>query len=187
MVEVIVLRTGYFEMIDEKGCKAVCTISLVKDEKVNVLVDTGNVGEQEEIKNALKKFNLSVNDINFIVITHYHPDHIGNNCMFPDATFIDAVETFKGDTFTFFEDEYKITDEIKVIRTPGHYSNDDCSVIVKTEKGIIAITGDLFWKGQDDLPPFIFNKNQLVRTRRKIIKLADYIVPGHGNIFKVSR
>jgi glyoxylase-like metal-dependent hydrolase (beta-lactamase superfamily II) len=174
-------------MVNEKGCRAKCTITLIRDGKKNILIDTGNVGEDEEVKKALESEGLASSDIDFVVITHYHPDHVGNNGLFKNAVFVDGVETYKGSEYTFFEDEYQITENVKVIRTPGHYSSDDCSVIVKSEKGIIIITGDLFWSSQDDLPPFIHDEKQLKKSRSKILKMADFIIPGHGNMFKVHR
>jgi len=187
LAEVKVLRTGSFEMVNEEGCKAVCTLTLVKDEGKTILVDTGNVGEEKCVREVLEKEALSPDRIDYLVLTHYHPDHVGNMNLFTNAVFIDAVETFKGSDFRFFEKEYSIGKHSKVIRTPGHYSNDDCTLLVNTEKGKVAIVGDLFWSGQKDLPPFIFDRKILRRTRDKILKMADFIVPGHGDIFRVTK
>jgi glyoxylase-like metal-dependent hydrolase (beta-lactamase superfamily II) len=187
MSSVKVLRPGRFKMINEEGCEATCTISLITDAKKNIIVDTGNVGEGEEIKRALKENGLTPNDIDFVVITHYHADHIGNNNLFQNATFVDGVETFKGNRFVFFEQKYSIGRNVTVVRTPGHYSNDDCSVVVKTDEGTITVAGDLFWSGQKDLPPFIFEEKLLNKSRAEIVKISDFIIPGHGDIFKVSK
>ncbi len=43
-----------------------------------VMVDTGLPGNIEIISNFLKKLNYTINDISYIFITHYHPDHTGN-------------------------------------------------------------------------------------------------------------
>ncbi|MDI6798480.1 MAG: MBL fold metallo-hydrolase [Candidatus Aenigmarchaeota archaeon] len=187
MASVKILRPGYFKMVNEEGCEATCTISLITDAGKKIIVDTGNVGEGKEIKKALKKNGLSPSDIDYVIITHYHPDHIGNNSLFENATFVDGVETFVENKFHFFEEKYTITKNVTVIRTPGHYSNDDCSVIVKTDKGTIAIAGDLFWSDEKNLPPFIFKKKLLMKSRAKIVKMADFIIPGHGDMFKVSK
>jgi len=90
--------------------------------------------------------------------------------LFENVTFIDAIETFKGNKFLFFEEKYDITKDVTVIRTPGHYSTDDCSIIVKTEKGTIAIVGDVFWSDEKNLPPFIFEKKLLKKAELKSLR-----------------
>jgi len=108
-------------------------------------------------------------------------------CLFSNATFVDGVEYFRGDFFTFYTGEFLLTDKVRVVSTPGHCSNDDCSVIVEGEVGVVAIVGDLFWYGQDDEPPFIFDQVSLRKSREVILRVADFIVPGHGDLFKVNK
>ena len=43
-----------------------------------VMIDTGLPGNIEIISNFLKKIKYSINDVSYIFITHYHPDHTGN-------------------------------------------------------------------------------------------------------------
>jgi hypothetical protein len=35
--------------------------------------------------------------------------------------------------------------------------------------------------------PYVKNESQLIESRKKILKIADYIIPGHGKMFKVKK
>ena len=50
---------------------------LVRGEKANVLVDTDYAGTLMLFYKSLKANGLTVNDIHYVIATHYHPDHIG--------------------------------------------------------------------------------------------------------------
>ena len=80
---------------------------------------------------------------------------------------------------------------MKVFPTPGH-TLDSVSVQIDTTKGIYVVAGDLFeckedienenlWKeaGSED------SKLQ-IENREKVLKLADFIIPGHGPMFSPS-
>ena len=81
---------------------------------------------------------------------------------------------------------------MEVIPTPGH-TNNDVSVIVKnTMYGVVAITGDLFEKEgdleRDDLwKQFSENSELQLENREKVLRIADFIVPGHGKMFRNTR
>lgn len=58
-----------------------------------VLFDTGNGGENGNLPNALADVGLSPSDVSIVVLTHYHPDHIGglmnaNGASFPNARYV---------------------------------------------------------------------------------------------------
>ncbi len=183
-----IIKLGYFKWIKKfESCKASCTVTLVRDGDSNLIVDTGNPSDEKAIREGLRKFKLTPRDIDYVIITHYHPDHIGCNMLFKHAIFIDFADFYKGDKFNFFEKECEVTKNVKVIATPGH-TYDSCSALVKCKEGIVAIVGDTFWTNkQDKLPAFYENLRQLKSSRKKILKLADYIIPGHANIFKVKK
>ena len=86
--------------------------------------------------------------------------------------------------------------EIEVIKTPGH-SPEHSSLIAKTkDKGIIAVSTDVFWwedgnQKSDTIEelmtlkdPFAADEKALHESREKILKIADWIIPGHGKIFR---
>jgi len=87
--------------------------------------------------------------------------------------------------------------DIKILETPGH-SVEHLSLLVDTSKGKIALAGDVFWwvdgeeqkvdiSKKDDSHPKELNIKKLVASRRKLLKIADYIIPGHGKMFRVKK
>ncbi len=50
---------------------------LVQGENGYLLVDTDYAGTMPAFYRAIKKNNIKVNDILYVLATHYHPDHIG--------------------------------------------------------------------------------------------------------------
>ncbi|KAJ3658910.1 hypothetical protein Zmor_010624 [Zophobas morio] len=89
--------------------------------------------------------------------------------------------------------EYVINDKVKVVPTPGH-TLQDVSVIVETDDGVVAITGDLFEKEEDLRDDSIWKSagsdSQVIclkKNTKRILYIADYIVPRHGPMFKVYK
>lgn len=50
---------------------------LVRGESGYLLVDTDYAGTMPTFYRAIKKYNIKVSDISYVLATHYHPDHIG--------------------------------------------------------------------------------------------------------------
>jgi len=185
MAVVKILLVGYFKWLGKNVCRASSTVTLILDDKDKIIVDTGNLGDAEKIVKALKRLKLHPNDITIVVNTHRHPDHCGSNFLFKKAKFVDNDSVAVGDKFIILsQKDFSLTSNIKIIQTPGHTLND-CSVLVNTAKGKVAIVGDLIWKKDGFKLAFAENKNLLKASQKKILKMADWIVPGHGAIFKV--
>ena len=89
-------------------------------------------------------------------------------------------------------DGAEISKDVKIIHTPGHVM-DMISVVVETKGGKVVITGDaisdkemidLNKKGDPVVPADIWEYD---KSRKKILEIADYIIPGHGRMFKVEK
>ena len=50
---------------------------LIKGTKSNILIDTDYAGTMPAFYKAIKELGIKVSDINYVLATHYHPDHIG--------------------------------------------------------------------------------------------------------------
>ncbi len=184
MATVKILLVGYFKWVGKNVCRASPTITLVRDGKEKIIVDTGNLVDEKRIVKALGKLKIKPRDITIVVNTHAHPDHIGCNFLFKKAKkIVDGEGIAKGDKFTFFSRDFFLTPNTKIVHTPGHTMHD-CSAVVKTDKGKVAIVGDLFWKGLKDKLAFADNKKLHRASQKKILKMAEWIVPGHGGMFK---
>jgi glyoxylase-like metal-dependent hydrolase (beta-lactamase superfamily II) len=178
MAEVKVLIPGYTsaDSAEAEGEEKTCaTITLIKDNDIIMVVDPG----------VLKKEGLSINDVNIVCLTHSHIDHYRNIGMFPNAKTLEFYGIWDKNSVEDWNEQF--TDDIKIIKTPGH-DKTAISLLVKTNKGIVAICGDVFWK--ENLPEedeYADEPKKLKESRKKIIKLADYIVPGHADMYEVKK
>ncbi|XP_045479772.1 metallo-beta-lactamase domain-containing protein 1 [Harmonia axyridis] len=193
MYEVKVLFDGY-SGIKEDGYYANCTCTLLKGPQ-NIIVDTLTPWDGEKLRAALNQHQLECEDIQYVICTHGHSDHTGCNYLFPKAKLIVGYcISFKDRYFDHnFKDgeTYKINEFVKVLPTPGH-TMEDVSLLVETKnKGCIAITGDLFEREEDIIDESIWQSAGSMdvilqsKNRYKILEIADWIIPGHGPMFKV--
>jgi len=195
MAEVKVLVEGY--AIKKTG-KATSSCVLIVDGDIKIIVDPGM--DRANLLNGLAKENLKPVDINYVVISHTHLDHCGLSGIFENATLVDdgALYTFDGGYKEYDNSRIIPSDSIEIIKTPGH-DPFHCSVLVKTNKGIVAVAEDVFWwwdeeEQKTDYESLTNKEDEYVKdiktlkeSRKKILELADYIVPGHGKMFKVEK
>jgi len=175
MAEVKVLLEGNFGS----------TISLVRDKNIVMVVDPGLIKDPKVIARRLKGENLSVNDVNVVCVTHAHMDHYRNIGLFPKAKALDYWGMWLKDGLK--ECKSQLTKNIRIVKTPGH-TDDGIGIIVNTEKGVVAICGDVFWEEDASLSDSYCGDNRkLKESRKKILAVADYIVSGHGKMFKVKK
>lgn len=195
MHEVIVLLPGYAEWTQYGRQRAGGTVTLLKGDP-NVLVDTGAPHQRRALLDALREHGLKPSDIKYVINTHGQLDHIGNNNLFPRATFLLDMDVSREGEYwihNFHEDAFHIggsdrSPTIAVIPTPGH-TDHDLSVIVETKIGTVAIVGDLFeyegdWRDRS-WEHWSKSKKMHKGSRERILRIADYIVPGHGDMFHV--
>lgn len=191
MAEVKVLLKGYLMKESSSGKGSCSTISLIKDKGIEgkdmvMIVDPGTVLAQNLIAEALSAEGLSVLDVTHVGITHGHMDHYRNIGMFSRAKSVDYDGVWDGDVCEYSNKKeiVKISDGIVAIKTPGH-SHDSITFLVETSRGKVAVCGDVFWK--KDYPPddvFARDKESLTKSREKVLKMANFIIPGHGEEYK---
>jgi len=184
MAEVKILITGFTG--GDSGEGETCpTITLVRDKNTIMVIDPGVLASQQLLVGALQKEGLKISDVNYVFITHSHLDHYRNIGMFPEAKTVEYFGIWdKGQCEELPE---QFSPDIKIIKTPGH-NYDGLSLLVETKKGKVAIVGDVFW--QEDGPaedPYASDPEKLNESRLKVLEIADYIIPGHGPMFKVEK
>lgn len=189
--EVIVIQPGYARWKTKlKAQQADGTMTLIKSKKT-IVVDTGLPKDRPTILSELRKHHVSLGRVDYVVCTHGDADHTSNNNLFPNAKLVVGFDIYDQDLATFFQKNFKIDEYVTVTEMTGH---DDRSigVLVRTDRGLVAITGDLFerdgdWNDAKDWIAFSKRPKQQIRNRAKIWELADFIVPGHGDIFEVDK
>jgi glyoxylase-like metal-dependent hydrolase (beta-lactamase superfamily II) len=158
---------------------------LIEDAEANVLVDTSSSVRWKQLHSkALVKFwpvhmkpeerpdrmlqsvGFSPDDIDYVVNTHLHYDHCGNNAMFPNATFlvqetelshaafpgwweafpyVRKVFDISGLKYRSLEGDFEVIPGVKLIQTPGHTEGHQ-SVVVELEKSkVVVLAGDAIY------------------------------------------
>ncbi len=191
MAEIKVLIEGYARKIKD-GWLASSTVTYVKSNGKKIIIDPGC--NRKKLIEELRKHNLKPTDINFILLTHNHTDHALLAGIFEKAKVLNNEEIYINDKQLEHHNKIPGTD-LEIIQTPGHI-DDHCSLIVRTDKGIYVVAGDVFWWTDDEEQKININKpdqahisniKKLIESRKKILKLADWVIPGHGKMFKVEK
>lgn len=186
-----VLIEGYAKKVED-GWLASSTAVLVKSSGKNIVVDPGC--NREKLITSLEKENLTVSDIDYVILTHNHTDHTLLAGIFENAKVLNSSEIYDNDKQTAHNNAIPETD-LKLLQTPGHVS-DHCSVVVPASEGTYVIAGDVFWwmDNEEQIvdvdkkdPVHVSSMEKLVESRRKILDIADYVIPGHGKMFKVEK
>jgi N-acyl homoserine lactone hydrolase len=178
MPEVYLLKPGSMQK-DKSGkiLDARSSVTLIVSGTRKVLVDTGLKGEETQILKALAGLGLHPEEIDTVVNTHSHPDHCGNNHIFPKARILSPKE---GEM---------IAPGVFAMETPGH-SQDSISVVVENFETVV-IAGDAlptFGNFQKNVPPALHvDRAMAVASMAKIASLADVVVPGHDHPFSVRK
>ena len=184
-----------------------CNTYLI-DGSARVLIDPGHRAMFDHVEKGLGELNLGVEDIDVILCTHGHPDHLeavqlfkGKNAKFAvgeiEWQWIDTVgrqmatamgvdlDAIRPDFF-LQEGELNLKDlEFKVYHTPGHSPGSVC--LYQPEQKAL-FTGDLVFKdgvGRTDLPG---GDGEQLKTSIWRLKDLDveWLMSGHGDVISGS-
>jgi glyoxylase-like metal-dependent hydrolase (beta-lactamase superfamily II) len=166
------------------GVASTCT--LVRDGDRTIVVDPGMATGAEAIVGALARFGVRPEDVTEVVLSHHHPDHTMYAGIFPMAAVHDHWAIYRGTDWEDSEcDGRVLSTSVQLARTPGHTA-EDLVLIAGTPDGLVVTTHSWFHAdsaAEDEDPE---NLEQLRESRRRILEVADLIVPGHGPAFKPS-
>jgi glyoxylase-like metal-dependent hydrolase (beta-lactamase superfamily II) len=174
---------------------------VIKEKNKNILIDTGSIETRNELLESLEKLDIHPNDVNYILLTHFHWDHMANIELFKDALIYasnEEIKDFKKDRTDFVRmkdldwladiNKIKILDikefekkhkSFKVILTPGH-TRGSISILYK---GVLFSGDTLFNKdgsmiGRTDLKTS--EPKKIYLSVNKLLKLKFKILcPGH--------
>jgi len=192
------------------------SVTHIKFEEQHYLVDTGFANEailtqknfafnERDLQYRLSLQSLSFEDIMGVFITHWHADHFANLRLFPNA----KIYCFNPDNeeYSSLAKRYQFEKLLPIISlndqdefagcqlfpTPGH-TRLHCSLLANLRNFKVVIAGDAIvsqsYYDHDKVWPY--NAGQLSEAEskqamHKIIKVADYIIPGHGHPFQNYR
>lgn len=192
MNTVKVLIKGYVKFHKNSTCEATSSTTLIKAGKLNIVVDPGC--DRKLLLSVLKENKIKTSDMDLVFISHYHPDHCTLMGIFENATIVDSVQWQKGSLSGDLKDEYLPGTDIKILKTPGH-SPEHAALLVKTDLGIVTVGADVFWWSENEVQnvdidkydDFASDHKLLKKSREMILKISDYIIPGHGEMFRVPK
>jgi N-acyl homoserine lactone hydrolase len=143
---------------------------LIKHPSGAGLVDTGYGSKDEVLREyravaapvaeALRKHDVDPSDIRWIINSHLHFDHCGQNAIFPHAPlFVQRGEykrrddpnytvvewaNYSGAQWELLDGEREIVPGVTVLTTPGHTPGHQ-SIRIDTTEGTAIMTGDACW------------------------------------------
>lgn len=196
MAKLKILVNGYVKEKDGEEF-ASSTTTLVQDNNLKIIVDPGM--DREALLRGLTKQGLKPEDIDFVILTHTHLDHSLLAGIFENAKALDNSDIYSFDG-KIGEHEGKVPNtDIEIIKTPGH-DQFHCSVLINVEDlGRVVIAGDVFWWTDEEerktdkqsllehKDPYTKDEKALKESREKILEMTDYVIPGHGEMFKVKK
>jgi len=194
MATVKILIQGYAKEI-KNGWLASSTTTLITSNNKRIIIDPGT--NRKLLLKKLTDENLTPEQIDYVFMTHYHPDHNLLTGIFPNAIVMDDGMFYQNDKQWDHQGIIPNT-SIKIIKTPGH-DQFHGSLIVPTDNNVVAVAGDVFWWADNEEQktdkesllnhpdPFEKDHNQLLESRKQLLKNADSIVPGHGKMFNVEK
>lgn len=196
MAEVKTLIEGYAKELPN-GWVASSTVCLVTTaEGKNIITDPGC--NRAKLLEALEKEGLATGGVDYVFLSHRHPDHVLLAGLFENAKYItfDTNLMFDRDVLTEF-DKHEMGEDVEIVDTPGHVL-EHLSLVVDTAEGKVGIAGDVIWwlDSEDQVLDINqpdhsrakgMNMEELVKSRKKLIEMCDYIIPGHGKKFKVEK
>ncbi len=199
-----VLPNLYFypwESMTENNCN-----TFVIKGKTNILIDPGHYHLLHELQRKMTGDGLSFDDIDLVLVTHPHPDHIEGIAYWNSMDTVVAIhkeahefiekyrsfwEEATGKTMPHFNVDIFLKEgtlraggnTIQVIYTPGHAPGSVCFF---WEESKVLFSGDVVFAqsfGRFDLPgadPVL-----LLQSLEKLVSLdVDVLAPGHGPIIQ---
>jgi N-acyl homoserine lactone hydrolase len=201
-----------FSLGTDQGSPAFCGVTLILGSR-RILVDVAHTGRRELLRTRLRERGLTPADIDVVVLTHAHWDHMLNIDLFPRAEVLlhprerayakqPHAEDWAPPSYTGLilessaagrlrevQEGDEIDDGVRVLDTPGH-SAGSISLVVQTDEGPAVVCGDALPNARTALagvPYLVFwSEDDARRSAAKILDRAHYLYPGHDRPFALA-
>jgi len=175
-----------------------------------LLVDSAHNGRRPRLIDALDRLGLTPLDIDYVVTTHAHWDHIQNHDLFLNATQLihpderryahaPAIDDWATPSWTGYILEQLATEEVgdgyevfpgaTIVELAGH-SIGSIGLAVETDQGLALVAGDALHVSMvatTETNPLVFwDEQAATEAIRRVKKMADVIYPAHDAPFKIS-
>ena len=187
--EVVELVKGYIRRQDGVILEAYSSVTLVVCEERRIIIDTSTPERRGQIISGLEDRGLSPGEIDTVILTHLHGDHTSNNDLFHKAVMMAHVDELPPRGIEPVIEDQEVCDGVRLIHTPGH-TRGSMSVVIEGDRTYVA-AGDALPTKNNYLkwvPPGLNYYPELaLRSMRKIVEIADVVIPGHNGAFEVDR
>jgi glyoxylase-like metal-dependent hydrolase (beta-lactamase superfamily II) len=208
MAEVDLLLQG-FTLGSDQGSAAFCGVTLVRGTKT-ILVDVAHTGRRQLLIQKLAERGLRPQDVDVVVLTHAHWDHMLNIDLFTNADVLvheterkylqaPAPEDWATPSYTGMilermrlrsvREGDEIDRGVRILDTPGH-TIGSMTLLVEQESGTIGVTGDALPNARCALagtPYLIFFDPAVARESAARIKAhCTTLYPGHDRPFRLD-
>ncbi|MHB8071254.1 MAG: MBL fold metallo-hydrolase [Candidatus Cryosericum sp.] len=188
MTSVELLVEGFARRDGSGIWSASSNVTLVRDDGVVLLVDLSTPDRQPEVLDALHRHGLTPENVDMVLLTHLHVDHVGALSLFPHTRIIVPEGMSQGSRLQFCNPTtLHPSRHTFVLRVPGHTANDIALGLHAEDGRTVIIAGDLFPVSLDPgYPTKAMDQSMLAASRKRVLDMADVIVTGHGPIVTVD-
>lgn len=195
----------------EKGYHGWGTWALIQDGKHTIMLDTGYVGLRKDYADILASKGIQGRDVDYVLVTHMHFDHICNADMFPNAVFVLSKDEWEyandekrrdpfiekaaipvleqAEKILVERDGQEVLPGITAILTPGH-TPGCCSYILHQDNGEKWVLAGDAAKNRGELATetvqMSMNQEQTQKSLKKIKSAGTRILPGHDTWVRVQ-
>ena len=197
------LNPGIFQI---RGLGGSSHSYVIKGDYMNVMIDSGSDQNFPVLERGLRHIGIKVRDINLVINSHEHCDHIGANRYFQDCAMIAAYRLAASKIITgdYYVTMYKGNDlneiplrvhlwlenmtridlgnySLRVFHTPGHTSG--CISIIEARCGLLFSADSVFAGGTLS---YIAESGSIGDYLDSLTRLRCFalraLYPGHGKI-----
>lgn len=197
------LNPGIFQI---RGLKGSSHSYVIKGDYMNVMIDTGSDQNFPVLERGLRHIGMKVRDVNLVINSHEHCDHIGANRYFQETAMIAAyrLAASKMTTGDYYVTMYKGNDlneppmrvhlwlenmtridlgnyTLRVFHTPGHTSG--CISIIESSCGLLFSADSVFAGGTLS---YIAESGSIGDYLDSLARLRSFtlkaLYPGHGRV-----
>ncbi|CAB3405606.1 unnamed protein product [Caenorhabditis bovis] len=188
----LILLVNIYRQIRAEELERLCERAIRKLEKRDM-----KYAKRRKSEARLAKESVTLDQIDSVVITHASPGHMGNMNFFAQKPILYHSMEYIGRHVTpteLKERPYrKLSTNVEVWKTPGH-TQHDLSVLIHNVAGYgtMAVVGDLIpsehllsEKRDVMMEEGVWDAAIKRQNANLIVCMADWIVPGHGQPFRV--